>query len=92
MMILTTSQKFINTEFLRPLVKEMTKKPEERPTAKEARSQWLKVRKGISFVSKEWRPRPRDEDILCTVVLDSICLFQIFWSFPYTIVRWLRRW
>ena len=92
MMTLTTSQKFINTEFLGPLVEEMTKEPKERPTAEKAQSQWLKVRKGISFVSKEWRPRPRDEHTLVTIFLDLICPYRIFWRFAHNIVRWLRRW
>ena len=84
---------FTNTEFLRSLADEMTKeKPEERPTAEEARSQWLEVRKGISFVSKEWRPRSGKEQSLETIILDLICRYRIFWRFTYTIVRWLRRW
>lgn len=92
-MTLTTCQKLTNAEFLRPLADQMTNNtPEERPTAVEARAQWLEIRKTIFAVSKEWRPRPRREGILDIVLWDVLCLYNVFKRFAHTIVRELWRW
>ena len=61
--------------------------PEERPTAEVARSRWFEIRKGISFVSREWRPRPRKEHIVETIFLDPIYLYQVLRRFARAIVR-----
>ena len=93
MITLTSSQVFANAEFLRPLVDQMTEKdPMKRPTAEVARSQWFEIRKDISFVSREWRPRPREELILVTMFWDLMYLYRLLRRFAYTIIMRLPRW
>lgn len=52
--------------------------PANRPSAVEALALWKKVRDTVWTVKREWRPRPRHEHPIETVVLDSISLRQFF--------------
>jgi len=68
---------FSNLEFLRPLANRMTDTaPEKRPTAQEVLRQWSVIREGIYAINKEWRPRPREEDII-GIARDAISLYEV---------------
>ena len=76
-------QKFSNVDFLRPLIVRMTDMdPEQRPTADDALRQWSKLREEIPTLKREWRPRPREEHVLETVVLDatSLCSLSVYFA------------
>lgn len=70
--------------------------PEQRPTAEEALRQWSDLREGIYMLNKEWRPRPRAEDILGTTYIDVASLYDVTMYFTRVIVEgfcggWSRR-
>ena len=70
---------FSNVDFFSPLIAEMTQpKPVARPTAGAALALWQGIRKSISTAHKEWRPRPRKEHPLGTIVFDAVSLKQFF--------------
>lgn len=74
--------RFSNTEFLRPLANRMTvADPRSRPSAEEALVEWRRLREGIYTFNKEWRPRPREEDIM-GIAWDAVSLYNI--SMYYT--------
>jgi hypothetical protein len=51
--------------------------PEQRPTAEEALRQWSDIRGGIYTLNKEWRPRPREDDILGIAAVDVASLYDV---------------
>jgi serine/threonine protein kinase len=70
---------FCNLEFFQPLIEEMTRlDPATRPTAAEAFALWTEICDTIWTINREWRPRPRRENPIQTVILDSISLRQFF--------------
>jgi len=70
--------KYTNVQFLGPLILWMTDmEPDRRPTAEAALREWSELRKSISTVHGEWRPRPSDEHPLATFVLDVVSLYQL---------------
>jgi len=72
---------FSNLDFFRPLITEMTQPdPSSRPDAEQALAQWQEIRKSISTLQREWRPRPREEHPIGAFVLDAISLHQFFMS------------
>lgn len=72
---LTVEQKFTNLEFLRPLTEEMTMdEPSDRPDAVETFALWKKIRETVWTINLEWRPRPRIEHPIETVMLDAASL------------------
>ena len=88
---LTIFKEFSNVDFLKPLVQEMTRaEPPLRPTAKEALVRWQGIRKSISAVNREWRPRPRKEHPLGAVILDVASLHQFFMFCARSFVKRLR--
>ena len=87
---LTNLQKYTNVEFLRPLISRMAvKDPEQRLTAQDALREWSEIRKTISTVHGEWRPRPSDEHPLETFVLDVVSLYQLSIYFAKACVQGL---
>jgi len=88
---LTIFKEFSNVDFFKPLVRGMTlAEPALRPTAKEALAQWQEIRKSISTVNREWRPRQRKEHPLGAVVLDAASLHQFFMFCAKSFVKRLR--
>ena len=76
---LTIHKPFSNLDFFKPLVDRMTQAdPSSRPDAKAALEQWQGIRKSISAVHREWRPRAHEEYRLEAFVLDAISLHQFF--------------
>ena len=76
---LTTYKPFSNVNFLKPLVDEMTQAdPSLRPDAKVALARWRGIRKSISVIHKEWRPRPQEERPLGTFIFDAVSLHHFF--------------
>ena len=74
---LTLLQTFTNAEFLRPLTNLMTAThPRTPPSAEEALLEWRNLRETIFTVNKEWRPRPRQEDIM-GVAWDMISMYNV---------------
>ena len=74
---LTFLQHFSNTEFLRSLADWMTAAdPTSRPSAEDALVEWHRLREGIYTVNKEWRPRPRDEDLMW-VAWDTVSFYEV---------------
>jgi len=70
---------FTNLDFLLPLVTQMMEQdPPSRPNAEEALAQWQAIRKSISTIHREWRPRHRREHPIGAFVLDAISLHQFF--------------
>lgn len=70
---------FSNLDFFGPLVTDMTRQdPSLRPTAQRALAMWQEIRKSLSTVHKEWRPRPRKEHPIGAFVLDVVSLHQFF--------------
>ena len=79
--LLKAEQVFSNLEFLRPLIQEMIDPdPTNRPSAVEAFALWKGIRDSIWAINREWRPRPRREHPVQTVVLDYACLHQFLVS------------
>jgi len=84
-------KEFSNVDFFKPLVKEMTRaEPSLRPTANEALARWQEIRKSISAVNREWRPRARKEHPLGAVVLDVASLHRFFMFCAKSFVKRLR--
>jgi len=84
-------KEFSNVDFFKPLVQEMTRaEPPLRPTAKEALVRWQGIRKSISAINREWRPRPRKEHPLGTVILDVASLHRFFMFCAKSFVKRLR--
>ena len=84
-------KEFSNVDFFKPLVEKMTDRvPSLRPTAKEALTQWQGIRKSISAVNRQWRPRPRKEHPLGAVVLDAASLHRFFMFCAKSFVKRLR--
>jgi len=54
----------------------------ERPSAVDALDIWKQVRDAVWTINREWRPRPRREHPIETVVLDSLSLRNFFCSLP----------
>jgi len=82
---------FSNVDFFKPLVQEMTRmQPSLRPTAKVALARWQEIRKSISAVNREWRPRPRKEHPLGAFVLDAVSLHRFFMFYAKNIAERLR--
>lgn len=72
--VLTVKQEFCNLGFFQPLIKKMTKEPPtDRPDAVEVLALWKQIRDTVWSYNREWRPRPRREHPIETVVLDSVC-------------------
>ncbi|OSX58938.1 hypothetical protein POSPLADRAFT_1151938 [Postia placenta MAD-698-R-SB12] len=68
---------FSNVDFFLPLIESMTRRrPESRPTAEEALSQWQIIRERVSHVHRAWRPRRRDEFWIEKVAYDTYSLFE----------------
>jgi len=65
--------------------------PEQRPTAKEVLSEWLKARDTILAVHREWRPRPRIEHVVETMAFDAMSLCNISVYFVQTAIEILFR-
>lgn len=77
--------KFTNAEFLRPLADYMTSiDPGTRPSAEEALLMWRELREEVFTVNKEWRPRPRGEDIL-GIAWDMISMYNVTMYFGRSI-------
>jgi len=55
--------------------------PEERPTAGDALRKWSELREEIPTLKKEWRPRPREENVLETVAFDATSLYSLSMNF-----------
>ena len=84
-------KEFSNVDFFKPLVEEMTQmEPPRRPTAKVALARWQGIRKSISTVNREWRPRPRNEHPLGKLVLDAASLHRFFMFCAKSFVKRLR--
>jgi len=82
---------FSNVEFLRPLADRMiTQDPEQRPSADEALRDWCRLREGICAVNREWRPRPREENLL-GIALDVISLCDVSLYYTRAIIEGLFR-
>ena len=76
---LTTYKPFSNVNFLKPLIDEMTQAdPSSRPDAKVVLARWQGIRKSISVIHKQWRPRPQEEHPLGTFIFDAISLHRFF--------------
>jgi len=83
---------FSNVDFFKPLVQEMTRMdPSLRPTAEVALARWQEIRKSISAINREWRPRPRKENPLGGFVLDAVSLHQFFMFYAKSLAARLRR-
>jgi hypothetical protein len=50
--------------------------PAQRPSAGQALLEWHRLRGEIYAFNKEWRPRPREEDIM-RVAWDMISLYDV---------------
>ena len=48
--------------------------PKDRPSATEAFALWKGIRDTVWTTSREWRPRPRRERPVETILLDSVCM------------------
>ncbi|KAI0643664.1 hypothetical protein C8Q79DRAFT_976044 [Trametes meyenii] len=71
-------EKFKNLNVLTPLVQAMCHpKPAERPTAEQSLQIWRRLRRGVYSVHALWRPRPRDEPVIFTAVLDAISFCSV---------------
>lgn len=88
---LKVEQEYSNLEFFRPLIQEMAARdPANRPNAVEALALWKKIRDTVWTMKREWRPRPRLEHPVETVVLDSISLRQLFTFVTTSLVNRFR--
>ena len=88
---LMISKEFSNFNFFTPLVERMTQQdPLLRPTAEEVLAQWQGIRKSISVIHREWRPRPRKEPVIGGFVLDVISLHQFFMFCARSLVERVR--
>jgi hypothetical protein len=75
-------QRFTNLDLLEPLIQEMTNPvPALRPDAAEAFALWKGIRGTVWTIKREWRPRPRLEHPIGTVVYDAISLRQVITTF-----------
>jgi len=73
---------FSNLDFLRDLIIPMTHpEPLERPSAETALGQWKRIRDTVSTVHREWRPRPRKEHPVGSVIFDAVSLHRVFMYF-----------
>ena len=87
--IFTFPQRFSNTEFLRPLADSMTTPdPLSRPSAEDTLLEWHRLREGIYTVNKEWRPRPREEDLMW-VAWDMVSLYEVSRQYGASILEGL---
>ena len=68
----------------------ITRDPERRPSAEDALRDWYRLRDGIYTVNKEWRPRPRGENLL-GIALDAISLCDISLYYTRAVLEGLFR-
>lgn len=52
--------------------------PVDRPDALEVLALWKEIRETVWTMKREWRPRPRFEHPVETVMLDSVCFRELF--------------
>jgi hypothetical protein len=79
---------FSNLEFLQPLIAAMTQEnPTHRPTAAQARDQWNEIRREISVLHLQWRPRPRKDVLMDKLVFDTMALIKMFMFFARLFVN-----
>ncbi|KAI0334926.1 hypothetical protein GY45DRAFT_1294684 [Cubamyces sp. BRFM 1775] len=65
-------EKYANVNMLTPLLYEMlSPDPAERPTAAESLEKFRSIRRGVSTLWASCRPRPRDESLPVTAVLNA---------------------
>jgi hypothetical protein len=84
-------QPFANLDLLEPLIKEMTNPvPALRPDAAEAFALWKGIRDAVWTIKREWRPRPRSEHPIDTIVLDGASLRQVFTIFARSVAERVR--
>ncbi|KAH9918122.1 uncharacterized protein B0H18DRAFT_1123164 [Fomitopsis serialis] len=68
-------KKYLNFNFLTPLVKSMTQPdPASRPSAQQALAQWQSIRDSLTFWTRRWRLKPRTDPLLTEVVCDAYSL------------------
>jgi len=61
--------------------------PTLRPNAEEAFALWKGIRDTVWNINMEWRPRPRREHPVETLILDSISFRQFFMFFAKSLVE-----
>lgn len=68
---LTSSQNYTNLDFLKPLIRYMSRPdPSRRPSAEEALQQWRTIRGNISLIRHHWRLRNKAEPFTYGIILD----------------------
>jgi len=81
-------QAFSNVEFLNELIVTMTRaEPADRPNAATALALWRGIRGTVGTVNREWRPRPRQERPVGSVIFDAISLHRVFMFFARSLVK-----
>jgi len=79
---------FSNLEFFKPLIEVMVNPdPNARPDAATVLSRWKTIRDTVWAVNREWRPRPRKEHPLGSVVFDAVSLHRVFMFFTRSLVK-----
>lgn len=61
--------------------------PTGRPDAVMALALWRRIRETVGIVNWEWRPRPRQEHFIGSVIFDAAFLERIFMSFAGSLVK-----
>lgn len=79
---LKVAQKFSNVEFLLKLIEGMIQpQPENRPDAATVLATWKRIRDTVWTINLEWRPRPRQEHPIGSVIFDAVSLHRVFMFF-----------
>ncbi|KAI0036413.1 hypothetical protein K488DRAFT_41089 [Vararia minispora EC-137] len=73
MLRLRFREEYSNVEFLAPIIAHATARdPAQRPSAQELLQEWTSQRRQVSSLTKEWRLKRHDENLLASVVRDCL--------------------
>ena len=61
--------------------------PGSRPSAAEVLAVWKGIRDTVWTVNREWRPRPRQENPVGSVIFDAVSLHRVFMFFTKSLAR-----
>lgn len=61
--------------------------PIDRPNAMAALALWKKIRETVWTVNREWRPRPRQEHPVGSVIFDAVFLHKVFMFFTKSLAK-----
>ncbi|KAI0669510.1 kinase-like domain-containing protein [Trametes maxima] len=68
-------KKYTNTQFLVPLIERMTQqRPDLRPTAQEALTQWYDIRDSLSESMPRWKLAPRSEAAIGRMLTETVAV------------------